>query len=118
MDDAPGMMNARAAEFSVKPELLRLIPPDARIIVQVGCRSDALAAAYRCINSEVRFFGLTNSSEPPSTAANCGAFDALISTDFDTIQPSHLGLDQANPEVDCLIFDEISSTPCVAGPIR
>lgn len=43
-------------EFNV--QLLMLIPPDARRIVDVGCGGAALASAYRTINPDVHYRGI------------------------------------------------------------
>jgi hypothetical protein len=47
MMSVPGHVNR------VIPELLLLMPPDARNVLEVGCGAGALAQAYRRINPEV-----------------------------------------------------------------
>jgi 2-polyprenyl-3-methyl-5-hydroxy-6-metoxy-1,4-benzoquinol methylase len=42
----------------VNEDLLCLIPPDARVVLEVGCGAGALAAAYRRRNPSVKWFGV------------------------------------------------------------
>lgn len=72
----------------VSPELLRVIPPDAQVIVEVGRGAGALASAYRRINPKVRYLGIE--IEPAAAV----------------VEPVACGLDAADPGVDCLILDD------------
>jgi Glycosyl transferases group 1/Methyltransferase domain len=79
------------------PELLRRIPLSARTVLQVGCTSGDLAAAYRRMNPKVRLLGLVADAE----AANALApFFDQITVAGPTDQP--LSLDQ---RLDCIIYD-------------
>jgi len=42
----------------VNPDLLRLMPPDAAIVLEAGCGAGALAEAYRRINNQVVYLGI------------------------------------------------------------
>jgi SAM-dependent methyltransferase len=42
----------------VNNDLLRLIPPDARVVLEIGCGAGALAAAYRRVNPAAEWLGV------------------------------------------------------------
>ena len=48
------------------PDILKLIPPDAQIVLEIGCGAGALAAAYRRVNPRVEWYGV----EPNHSAAS------------------------------------------------
>jgi hypothetical protein len=90
-------------------DLIRCIPPDARVVVQIGCQSSELAKAYKRINPRVRYLAAVAPSFS-NTKIDSSPFDRLIFTDLEVIQPAELGLDQWKPDVDCLVFDESLET--------
>jgi hypothetical protein len=51
-------MEQTAAHEQHNPDLLRMIPPDARSAVEVGCSSGALAREYKKINPAVLYTGI------------------------------------------------------------
>ena len=53
----------------VNLDLLRLIPPDARVVLEVGCGAGALAEAYRRINPSVRYLGIEKVAMKAQAAA-------------------------------------------------
>jgi 2-polyprenyl-3-methyl-5-hydroxy-6-metoxy-1,4-benzoquinol methylase len=54
------------------PELLKLIPPDAKAVLEVGCGDGILAAMYRMRNPEVEWYGFDVNREAIVEAAKPG----------------------------------------------
>jgi SAM-dependent methyltransferase len=88
----------------VNLELLRRIPADARLVLEVGCGAGALAEAYRRINPDVRYLGIEKTEETARVAQTPGRLDRVAVGDLTTILPSALGLPESDPVADCLIF--------------
>jgi SAM-dependent methyltransferase len=91
----------------VNRELLRLMPPDSRVIVEIGCGAGALARAYRRINPNVRYLGVELNPEAARFAGGPGGIDHIFVGDAAAIEPSALGLDAREPSVDCLVFGDV-----------
>ena len=47
------------------PELLKLIPPDAKTVLEIGCGTGALCEAYRRMNPQVEWFGVVSRTMMP-----------------------------------------------------
>ena len=62
----------------VNLDLLRLMPPDARVVLEVGCLAGALAEAYRRINPGVRYLGIERDSEAARAAESAGGLDRVV----------------------------------------
>ncbi len=93
-------------------DLLGLIPPDARIILEVGCGAGALADAYRRINPDVRYLGIETSAEAARLAESPGRLDRVVIGDAAVVEPGALGLpdpraEDQQPTVDCLVFGDV-----------
>lgn len=56
-------MDQTPAHDRHNPDLLKLIPRDVKVIVEVGCSSGALAREYKKINSDCRYIGVECDSE-------------------------------------------------------
>ena len=91
----------------VNPDLLRLMPPDARIVLEVGCGAGALAQAYRRINPEVCYLGIEKEPEAADVARSSGRLDRVIVGDAATVEPAALDLPATEPVVDCLVFGDV-----------
>jgi SAM-dependent methyltransferase len=91
----------------VNVDLLRLIPPDARVVLEAGCGTGALAEAYRRINMSVSYFGIEKNQEAAEVAGSIGRIDRLIIGDLETADLTALSLSDEQPNVDCLIFGDV-----------
>lgn len=91
----------------VNPDLLRRIPPDARVIVEVGCGAGAMAQAYRRINPDVRYLGIEINPDAARAASGPGRLDRVVQDDARSVAPGALGLEDGSPGVDCLIFGDV-----------
>lgn len=77
------------------PDLLALIPPDAKTVLEIGCGAGALCAAYKRMNPEVHWVGVDNHDmtdtsvddllhtdiEQMDFQADMGPFDVLVCGD-------------------------------------
>jgi 2-polyprenyl-3-methyl-5-hydroxy-6-metoxy-1,4-benzoquinol methylase len=85
------------------PDLLKLLPADAEIIVEIGCGTGALGQQYRQVNPHGRYFGVDSYSEAVQIAAQ--RLDGAIAANGETVALSQLGL---QPEsVDCLVYGDV-----------
>jgi hypothetical protein len=83
------------------PALLPLIPGDAKIIVEVGCSSGALAREYKKINSNCQYIGVECVPEYARLAERyC---DSVIETDIEIVDEDYLRNTLAG---DCWIFGD------------
>jgi SAM-dependent methyltransferase len=87
----------------VNPDLLRLLPPDAGVVVEVGCGAGALAAQYRAVNPHGRYLGVEMNPEAAAVAA--GRLDRVAIGDAERLDLGELGL--ARGEVDCLVYGDV-----------
>jgi SAM-dependent methyltransferase len=83
------------------PDLPRLIPLTARTILDVGCGTGHIAAAYRVLNPKARLLGLDK--DPAMTAAAHAHFDECVTADAE---------DDATPfaipdGIDCIIYSAV-----------
>ncbi len=89
----------------VNPDLLRLIPPDARLIVEVGCGAGALAAEYRRVNPAVRYVGVERHEAAAREAAGPGRVDRVVLADADRLDLAALDVPPGGADV--LVFGDV-----------
>lgn len=76
------------------PDLLRLIPTDARRVVEVGCSSGALARAYRPRNPSCDYVGIeidpsyAETARPHCSSVVCGDIESFDDATFRSLFPS------------------------------
>ncbi len=83
------------------PELLSLIPPDAKVVLEVGCGTGRLCEAYRRVNPEVRWFGAEKNREAAKEAETQGI--DIFSYDIESWGAEYV----PNTNVDCLILGDV-----------
>ena len=66
-----------------------------------------MARAYRQINPDVRYLGIEINADAARAATSPGGLDRVVTGDAATVEPAALGLDEAAPGVDCLIFGDV-----------
>ncbi len=83
-------------------DLLVLLPPKAKVIVEIGCRTGEIAAKYKQINPKGFYVGVAlNSSE---SVQDHEKLDRLIQGEIQALDITSLGLEVGT--VDCLIYDQ------------
>jgi hypothetical protein len=83
------------------PDLLALIPKDAKKLIEVGCSYGALAREYKKINSHCRYLGVEVVLEYAERAKrHC---DAVFTLDIEEVDETRLQGDLAS---DCWIFGD------------
>jgi hypothetical protein len=100
-------MNVPEYHRRVNPDLLRFMPPDADVIVEVGCGAGALAEAYRRVNPHVRYLGVELNADAAREARITGRIDGVYQGDAALVEPADLGLKHDAPSVDCLVFGDV-----------
>ncbi len=87
----------------VNHDLLKLIPPDVKLVLEIGCGAGALAKAYQRINPEVKWLGVEPNEEACKIAESHGV-DVMNATVEDW---AWMGSDDDDGLADCLIFGDV-----------
>jgi SAM-dependent methyltransferase len=83
------------------PDLSRLIPLSARVVLDVGCGRGELGAAYRRLNPNARLLAIDN--DPAMVSAAREHYDACVVADA-----QHGGLPFDTPDgIDCIVYSAI-----------
>jgi SAM-dependent methyltransferase len=82
-------------------DLLDRIPLDARTVLDVGCGTGSLGAAYRQLNPRALLLGIDN--DPQAAAVAARRFDQVAVTDVET-DPLPFQLDEG---IDCIIYGDV-----------
>ena len=83
------------------PDLLSRIPLTARVVLDVGCHTGALGAAYRRLNPNARLLGIE--ADPEAAAIAATRLDAVQSVDLEG-DPLPFDLPEG---LDCLIYGDV-----------
>lgn len=87
----------------VNPDLLRVIPADARVVLEVGCGAGALAQHYLRYNPAAEYLGIERDPEAAEVART--RLERVVVGDADTLDLDALGLEPGS--VDALVFGDV-----------
>lgn len=85
------------------PDLLSLIPPDAGLVLELGCAAGVLGEQYKRINPHGRYLGLERRADIAAEAAR--RLDRVHVADGEQVQAADLGLSEGS--VDCLVYGDV-----------
>lgn len=94
-------MNQTPAHDNVNSDLLALMPPSARRVVEVGCMQGAMARAYRGLNPAAEYVGID--IDPDYAAVAAGSCTEALTGDIETFDGA--ALDKLFPS-DCWVFGD------------
>jgi SAM-dependent methyltransferase len=87
----------------VNPDLFRLLPPDARLIVEAGCGAGALGREYKRLFPGARYVGIEMS---PEAAARARRFlDHVAVGNVEQVSASEAGIEPGT--VDVLVYGDV-----------
>ncbi len=83
----------------VNPDILKLLPADAKLIIELGCGSGATGARYKLINPHCFYIGVESNPELANLAK-----ERLDKVAFAPLENHHNLLDIQSGSVDCLVY--------------
>lgn len=89
----------------VNPDIFKLLPPDAKIILEIGCGTGTLGEQYKRINPHSLYIGIERDREKAKIASE--RLDRVIIGDVEQLDIQ--SLDIAEETVDCLVYNHLLS---------
>ena len=90
---------------SVNYDLLKLIPKNLSIVVEIGCGAGALAKAYRSTNPHTRYLGIELSQVTADYAIKNGRLDKIIVSNVEDVNIEDLEVTEGR--VDCIVYGDV-----------
>ncbi|MEG4864533.1 MULTISPECIES: methyltransferase domain-containing protein [unclassified Microcoleus] len=87
----------------VNHDLLKLLPPDAKVVVEIGCGTGSSGEEYRQINPHCQYIGIERDREKAAIAVD--RLNWVTVADIEELAVE--SLDIAPGSVDCLIFGDL-----------
>lgn len=96
----------------VNHDILKLLPPDAKVIVEIGCGTGATGASYKLLNPHCQYIGIERSREKAKIAVDRLNWVAIA----DIEETDIASFDIAPKTVDCVVFGDL--LPYLQNPWR